>query len=133
MINKILIYPSEESFENILELVDQIEEVCKRKHNNIEVYLIASQLKSTRVAARLFGFSFVETSYSKGRINYMEVKQYGKKRAYIKCYAEEELEAREALESDIAPDIIVYGMNNDCGGHTIREIIEEELLLKIEN
>lgn len=112
MINKIVIYPGEECFENILSVVDIIEKYGLLYNKQVSISMISSQVKSAMVAARLFGYSFVATSYIGGKIDYKNEKKYGRKRAYIKCYAEEKEVARMAIEQDIKPDVILCSDSN---------------------
>ena len=110
MNKKILLIPRRENFEIIINKVKSIEELAEKQGIRFNIYFLGYDKKSAEVAARLFGYSFVETSMDLNTLSvfYGSTKSYGKKRAYIKCYAESNDEARRIIIEKIHPDYIIY-------------------------
>ena len=89
MISNILIYPRRQSFEIIEKVVQLIEEISEKQGKVINISFVATEEESVMTSARLFGFSYIKAEFDrvKGQIRYGEKISYGKKRAYINCYA----------------------------------------------
>lgn len=110
---KIMIMPGKESFENIINLIELLEEKAKNSKKEIEIIFLGENKKSVEIAARLLGYGFVPTDLERGKniIQYHEKKTYGKKRAYITCFAQYTVEGRLLIIEDIKPDIVICSRN----------------------
>lgn len=106
----ILLIPRRESFEIIINKVKSIEECAEKLGIKFNIFFLGNDKKSTEVAARLFGYSFVGTSVNLDTffVDFGVTKSYGKKRAYVICYAESNTEARRIIIEKIHPDYIIY-------------------------
>ena len=98
----VLIMPGRADFQVVLDKIYTIEK------NSLKISVVAHGKKSTKLSARVFGFSYIESAYDEvdKSITLGEEFVYGKKRSYVKCYADDSQEGVDALVEYIKPDII---------------------------
>jgi len=133
MISNILIYPRRQSYEIIEKVVQLIEEISEKQGKVINISFVATEEESVMTSARLFGFSYIKAEFDrvKGQIRYGEKISYGKKRAYINCYALSDENERYRLQNEINPDLII--IDSEFSDKKIDGLIYKDIDIICEN
>ncbi len=102
----IAVFPHKRNFTEIETLLERIQ---TEQDEAGQIILIGDDRESVRIAARMFGFTFVDTVYDENRdtIRITGEYPYSKKRAVYRCFAQSGLEAKEAVLNSNKIDVVI--------------------------
>ena len=107
----IAVFPHKRNFREIEALLQKIQ---TEQDEDGCVIFIGDDRESVRIAARMFGFTFVDTEYDDkdGSLTIIKQFQYSKKRSWIRCYAQKQRTAIIKILENNNIDVM-YGEKED--------------------
>ena len=133
---RIAYYPSTDSFYIVEEIIKIIEKKNEVENDRLRLIILSNDKTSTQIAARLNGFSFVDSEYNKNdhELRICRKISYSNMRSQYVCYAEFSEEGQKRILESEQIDLIITSYPQRLKGFpqevkTVEEFIRENSII----